>query len=65
MWRQPANPIIYQEKFEVTTGIIRGRKQGTENTMVNRKGAKRQTMINKTLHRKRRIDQHEPTKNRG
>jgi hypothetical protein len=47
--KRPPNSIImvsicksdnYQEKFEVTTGIIRGRKQGTDNTMVNRKGAK-------------------------
>jgi len=32
----------------------------TDNIMTKRKGTKRQTMIYKTLHRKIKIEQHEP-----
>ena len=38
----------------------------TDNTMTNgKKKTKQQIMVNKTLHIKQKIEQHEPTKTRG
>ena len=57
-----------QEKFEDIIGVTRSRiyiYQRTDNSMAKRKGAKRQTMLFKTLKRKLRIKQHEPYKNWG
>jgi hypothetical protein len=45
-----------KEKFEDTKRVIRR----TDNTMANRKSTKGQTMIYKTLHRKLKVEQHEP-----
>ena len=36
----------------------------TDNTMAKRKGTKGQATIYKTLHRKQKIEQHEPSKTR-
>ena len=40
--------------------VIISRKQKSENTMANRKRTKRQTIAHNTLHRKLKIEQHEP-----
>ena len=45
-----------KEKFEDTKRVIRR----TDNTIANRKSTKGQTMIYKTLHRKLKVEQHEP-----
>ena len=37
-----------------------GQKKKTDNTMAKRKSLKRQTMVNKTQHRKLKIEQHDP-----
>jgi len=50
-----------QEEFEDTKVVIRNRKwKRTYNTMTKRKRTKGQTTIYKTLHRKLKIEQHEP-----
>ena len=45
---------ITQEKSEAVN------QRRTDNAMAKRKKTNRQTMINKTLHKKLRIQQHEP-----
>ena len=44
---------------------VNRRKTCTENTIATRKETKGQTMIYKKLHRKLKIEQHEPQYNRG
>jgi hypothetical protein len=45
-------------KFEDTKAIVRSHK--LKNRQYNSKKRKRQTMVSKTLHRKLKIEQHEP-----
>jgi hypothetical protein len=50
-----------EEKFEEPKGYSKAiNPRNTDNTMAKRKGTKGQTMIYKTLHRKLRIERHEP-----
>ena len=50
-------------KLEDTTRVISSHKS-TNNTMVNTKVKRTNTMIHKTLHRTLKIEQHEPSKDR-
>jgi hypothetical protein len=56
---------IQEGLLEDTKGVIRIRISKKYNTMTKRKRTKWQTTIYKTLHRKQKMEQHEPTKNRG
>jgi len=48
------------DKFEYIKGVIEAVNWRADNPLAKRKGSKGQTMIYKTLHRKRIIEQHEP-----
>jgi hypothetical protein len=50
---------LNEEEFEDTVKESVNRRR-TDNTMAKRERTKEQTTINKTLHRKLEIDQHEP-----
>jgi len=53
--------VVLSETFEDTKGVIIVRKpKRTDKTMSKRKMIKGQTTIYKTLHRKLKIEQHEP-----
>ena len=56
---------IQEGLLEDTKEVIRIRISKKYNTMTKRKRTKGQTTIYKTLHRKLKMEQHEPTKNRG
>jgi hypothetical protein len=60
--------ILYQcneEGFKDTKGVTRSRKsKRIDNKTAKRKRTKGQTTTCKTLHRKLKIEQHGPTKNR-
>jgi hypothetical protein len=56
---------IQEGLLEDTKGVIRIRLSKKYNTMAKRKRTKGQTTIYKTVHRKLKMEQHEPTKNRG
>ena len=51
--------------FEDTKGVIRSNNLKNKQYMTKRKRTKRHTMVNKTLQRKLKIEQHDHTKNRG
>jgi Holliday junction resolvase-like predicted endonuclease len=53
---------LVKEEFEDTKGVIRIRKSRKDrhNTMAKRQKTTKQTTIYKTLHRKLKIEQHEP-----
>jgi len=51
---------VFQEMLEDLKGVFRSLKLRTNNTIAKRKRRKRQTTIYKTLHRKLKIEQHEP-----
>jgi hypothetical protein len=62
----PRLQFYFQEGLlKDTKGVIRIRILKKYNTMTKRKRTKRQATIYKTLHRKLKMEQHEPTKNRG
>jgi hypothetical protein len=56
---------IQEGLLEDTKGVIRIRISKKYKTMTKRKRTKWQTTIYKTLHRKLKVEQHGPTKNRG
>ena len=60
-WREEGHPIQWQEEGHP----IQWQEEGHPIQWQEEKGQKWQTMIYKTLHRKLKIEQHEPTKNRG
>ena len=51
--------------FEDTKGVIRSNNSKNKQYMAKRKRTKRHTMVNKTLQRKLKIEQHDHTKNGG
>ena len=48
------------QKFEDTKGVIRSRKSKNKQYNGQKKRTKGQTMIYKTLHRKLKIEKHQP-----
>ena len=57
--------FILKEKFEDTKCVIKNRKS-KKNRQYNDKNKKKgQTMMYKTLHRKLKIEKHEPMENQG
>ena len=55
----------YKKSLKTTMGQSEFVNRRTDTTMTRWSRAKGQTAIYKTLHRKRKIVQHKPTKNRG
>ena len=51
--------------FEDTKGVIRSNNSKNKQYMAKRKRTKRHRMVNKTLQRKLKIEQHDHTKNGG
>jgi len=56
---------MLQETFENNKRVIRRLTRRTYNTMDKRKETTEQTMIYSTLHRKLKIEQHEPNQEVG
>ena len=56
---------IQEGLLKDTKGVIRIRLLNKYNTMAKRKRTKGQATIYKALHRKLKMEQHEPTKNQG
>ena len=57
--------IQYKKKFEDINEVIESRESKKNRQWLKEKRSKRQTIIDKILHRKLKIGQHDSTKNWG